>query len=180
MLSTIFILLQIPGKSTPKKLVKTLIYTLGLNLMLRSSEHRMLRPSMFYISDNEEYFTYTEWSSKANPGGLTRKKVKPKVVTVYKNENSVRCPVRLLKFYMEATQMNSNMVDKAFYLKPTIDGFANVPLGQHTIEAYHKSIYEDAGFSGYYTLHGENLLFLSLCIIQCKMLLLKEIPIENE
>lgn len=117
---------------------------------------------MFYISDNEEYFTYTEWSSKANPGGLTRKKVKPKVVTVYKNENSVRCPVRLLKFYMEATQMNSNMVDKAFYLKPTDKSFANVPLGQHTIEAYHKSIYEDAGLSGYYTLHGENLLFLSL------------------
>lgn len=148
---------SILGGDTPKKLVSTLIYVLGVRLMLRSGEHRCLRIDMFRV--DEDSFTYTEWSSKNKPGGLVNKNKKPKIVQVLQLQTddailrARRCPVVLLKKYLSAIR-DKSATENAFYLKPTSDGFANVPLGQHTIEQYAKNIFTTAGFQGYYTLHG--------------------------
>ena len=40
---------NILGMENPKKLICSLIYLLGVNLMLRASEHRLLRVSMFEV-----------------------------------------------------------------------------------------------------------------------------------
>lgn len=37
------------GIDTPKKLLRTLVYTLGVNLGLRAGEHRQLRRGMFEV-----------------------------------------------------------------------------------------------------------------------------------
>ena len=34
------------------------------------------------------------------------------------------------------------------------NGFANIPIGQHTIEKLHKEIFASVNYNGYYTLHG--------------------------
>lgn len=47
------------------------------------------------------------------------------------------------------------MKDEAFYLRPkSSKGYANVPLGQHTIQSYLKNIFIDGGFKGNFTLHS--------------------------
>lgn len=38
------------GKDTPEKLLRSLVYLLGVNLALRTGEHRKLRREMFQVS----------------------------------------------------------------------------------------------------------------------------------
>jgi hypothetical protein len=75
------------------------MYLLGINLGLRSGEHRKLRQ----FGPSDEFFQYTEWASKNNPGGMKRKLVKPKKVKVFRLEDERRCPVVLLNKYLTET-----------------------------------------------------------------------------
>lgn len=41
---------DILGDKTPRQLLRTLIYVLGVNLALRTGEHRLLRREMFQVT----------------------------------------------------------------------------------------------------------------------------------
>jgi len=141
------------GSNSPKQLLNTLIYLLGVRLMLRSSEHRQLRLSMFEIGD--DFFVYNEWSSKNNPGGLLRKNLKPKSVKVVSCEDKNRCPVQFLKMYVQFIRdKKMDVLSKAFYFRSTVNGFSDVPVGENTLQDYLKDTLKKAGYLGYYTLHG--------------------------
>lgn len=112
------------GDSCPKMLLQTLVFLLGINLGLRAGEHRLLRRPMFKVSlkekkeaifvvyhfnilkqiyEDDSRFTFIEWASKNNPGGIRHVNHKPKVVTVFAGKDPQRCPVRLLKKYFSMT-----------------------------------------------------------------------------
>lgn len=57
----------------------------------------------FQISEDESFFKYTEWASKCNPGGVDNVNKKPKEVKVYATTNKNRCPIILLKKYLNMT-----------------------------------------------------------------------------
>ena len=92
-------------KENGKQLVETLVYLFGLHFALcGGKEHRRLRcvnPQivMKYDDQGEKYLEYTEDVSKANAGGLDRRKTKPKVTRAHENPDSSRCIVRLYEKY---------------------------------------------------------------------------------
>ena len=108
------------GEDTPKKLLDTMVYLLGVNFALRSGkEHRSLRTDMFKVVENpicKPYLVYTETGSKNNSGGLHHRTVKNKVVKAFVNiENPSRCIVRLFKKYVNLRPTDA---PHAFYLQP--------------------------------------------------------------
>ena len=78
---------NILGDDTPDKLLNTLVYSLGLNLALRSGrEHRSLKPAMFRLVEpptGKHYLEYTEWGSKNHGGGLKDRRIKNKSVKIF-------------------------------------------------------------------------------------------------
>ncbi len=80
------------GGRSPRALVDTLIYLVGLNFALSSGEeHRRLRHNpdqikVVSLAGQAPYFVYAEDILKANPGGLKSRKVVPKKVVHHANE----------------------------------------------------------------------------------------------
>jgi hypothetical protein len=99
---------EILGSDSPKRLLDTLLYSIGLNFALRAAqEHRNLRVgehSQLTIKtspNNVRYLEYREDVSKCNPGGLNHRKVEPKVTRAYENLlQPERCIVKLFEKYM--------------------------------------------------------------------------------
>ena len=91
------------GSSNPQSLVDTMLYMCRIFFALRSEEHRQLRfhQSHIQLVERQLYLQYTEYISKNRQGGgLKNRKLKPKVVVRYANEqNSERCFIRLFKRY---------------------------------------------------------------------------------
>lgn len=91
------------GTDSPKRLLDTLLYILGLNFALRAAqEHRNLRVgenSQLTIKtapNNVRYLEYKEDLSNCNSGGINHRKVKPKVTRAYENLlQPERCVVKL-------------------------------------------------------------------------------------
>ena len=74
---------NILGDSTPHQLLHTMIYVLGVNLVLRGRlEHRQLQWDNFEGHDN--VIVYREHVSKCNAGGIKGRKMKGKVVEITK------------------------------------------------------------------------------------------------
>ena len=93
------------GDSTPQVLLDTMLYLCGIHFALRSGEeHRSLQLSQFQLvcpTDGTPHLIYTEKYSKNNQGGLQHRKVKPKFVTCYANEQDPqRCLVKLFEKYL--------------------------------------------------------------------------------
>jgi hypothetical protein len=90
---------------SPKRLLDTLLYSIGLNFALRApQEHRNLgvgEHSQLIIkssSNNVRYLEYKKDVSKCNLGGLDHRKVEPKITRTYENlAQPERCVVKCLK-----------------------------------------------------------------------------------
>ena len=97
------------GMGNPEQLVRTVLFMVGLHCTLRAgAEHRSLHSighqSQFqYIFPNSgpRHIIYTEdLGTKTNKGGLMHKKIKPKQVTIFSNEqNHNHCPVCVFYCY---------------------------------------------------------------------------------
>ena len=71
------------GDSTPQALLDTMIFYNGIYFALRSGDdHRQLRFNSSHVEKSEErpYIKYVEDVSKNRPGGIKRRKIKPKIV----------------------------------------------------------------------------------------------------
>lgn len=151
------------GDETPRKLMDTLIYLLGLHLSLRAAkEHRDLafgKDSQLELVDIDgECIKYTERISKNRTFGLKHSSMDPKTTFIYPNKNNPnRCPVRLYKKYISHRPETNNLKgNTAFYLAIIDNPKSNVwykssPLGVHSIETVVKKLMEKSGKKGFYT-----------------------------
>ena len=153
------------GTSDASRLLKTMVYMLGVNFALRAAQdHRNLRwspnPQLQVLrdSENHQFLRFTEDVSKSNRGGLLHKKVKAKVVDAYANEaNPSRCIVAMYNKYLH--HCPDNKPEHAFYLRPLAKPngevwYAAQALGRHKLGDTVKSLCEEAGLGGYRTNHS--------------------------
>lgn len=153
------------GSDSPSKLVNTLVYLIGLNFALRGGqEHRNLRwknsqLQLMNAKDGKCFLRYTEDVSKNNQGGLKHRKIKPKVVDAYENENDrTRCIVTLFKKYVAHCPPEGSRPD-CFYLRPLAKPkgtiwFASQPIGRHKLAKVVEDLCKEAGLGGYRTNHS--------------------------
>ena len=145
------------GDDTPEKLLRTLIYLLGLHLSLRASqEHRDLEygeHSQLALNETkagEKILIYTERMSKNKQFGLRTCNAEPKVTSIHQNmENPDRCVVRLFEKYINhRPEQFGKKGCSAFYLSPmpptqiksdNQQWYKSVPLGIHSIESTTKN-----------------------------------------
>ena len=158
--------LGVLGSNTPKKLIDTILYKVGLCCALRAGkEHRSLRSigcdSQFkfkYDIDGQLYLEYREdVGLKTNKGGLKHTKVLPKVVNIYPDPNPDRCLVRLMQKY--TSLLPTERKCQALYLRPLARvknsvWFCDAPVGINTLQNTVKRLCESAGLQGYYTNHS--------------------------
>jgi integrase len=149
---------NILGEDTPKQLVNTIIYLLGLNLALRGRvEHRQLQWDNFEFKNT--VIIYTENISKTNIGGLRGRKVKGKMVEIHSNETDhLRCPVRLFKKYAALCPGDREM-ESPVYLSPLKKPnktcwYSKIPLGINSISKATTTIMKQHNCEGYFTNHS--------------------------
>jgi hypothetical protein len=95
------------GSGSPRQLVDTLIFHLGLHLALRASqEHRNLlfgsdsQLQFHSSSSGEECLKYIERTSKNKAFGINHSRLEPKVTYIYQSPDQSRCVVNLYKTYI--------------------------------------------------------------------------------
>ena len=135
-----------------------MIFQNGLYFALRSgSEHRNLRNSPCQIQLVEKqgeraYLQYNEDISKNHPGGLKGRKLKPKVVLHYANEeNPDRCFVTLFKKYRSLYPPNAPA--GAFYLTP-LKKPSWYSIGKNKLWKAVGNMCKECGIEGYKTHHS--------------------------
>lgn len=154
------------GDDTPRKLMRTVFYLVGLNFALRAGkEHRDLRygvennPQIKLLRDDsgKQFMRYTEHVSKANQGGLKDRQTRQKVVDAYENTtNSERCIVRLFQLYVSHSPENR---PSAFYLRPLDRPSGNIwyssqAVGRQKLQGIVADICKEGGLLGHRTNHS--------------------------
>ena len=156
------------GEDTPDKLRDTVLFLLGMNILLRVvEEHYYLRRPMpneesqlsFRINgEGVECLVYHEDSvSKTHDGGLNDFRKDRKIVWVYPSENVNRCPVRLVKKYMSLCPKYYKKNN--FYLQgkqrttPT-QWYSCQVVGSNTIGKVVKELMKAAKIEGFFTNHS--------------------------
>ena len=153
------------GSNTPAQLLDTIVFSFGLNFALRAGqEHCNLRRgqlSQLQIKtdqDGARYLLYTEDVSKTNTGGLNSRKVDPKIVRVYEDDECPeKCVVKLYEKYISLCPKSGET--DAFYLRPNkypteSVWFDNIPVGVHRLQDTVARLCKVAGFTGYFTNHS--------------------------
>ncbi|KAK6173752.1 hypothetical protein SNE40_017154 [Patella caerulea] len=153
------------GSDTPKQLLDTIFYLIGLNFALRAGkEHRNLRYgqnsqlSLHTSESGDQYLQYTEFVSKTNQGGLKHQKHKKKVVRAYENlDIPERCIVRLYEKYIRLRP--KTCACDAFYLQPAKlnskeHWYNSIPVGVHTLQNLVKNMCLRGGMTGNFTNHS--------------------------
>ena len=153
------------GEEDPSKLLKTVIYLLGLHLALRGGvEHARLRRPGFDCQitiglddKGRERLVYREDPlQKNNQGGIgTRNSMK--IVYVYGSSNYERCPVRLFKKYCRLLPPPKTC--RKLYLRPKQKPTPSVwycdqSYGNNKVCSTVKDICKEAGFEGKFTNHS--------------------------
>ena len=104
------------------------------------------------------FLCYKEDISKTNQAGLKQRKLVPREVVHYCNEqNPSRCLVRLYKLYNSLSP--PDRPDHAFYLTPLVRPkekcwFKKVPLGHNKLANVVPRLMKSAGIEGYFTNHS--------------------------
>ena len=154
------------GTDTPRKLVDTLLFVLGITCALRAGkEHRSLRSLGFHSqftyhldSDGNHYIQYKEdLGLKTNKGGLKHTKVSPKIVNIYPIANREWCPVAI--FFKYDCKIPFIRKCAALYLRPLAKPkgdvwFADAPIGVNSLQSTVKWLCSEAELKGYYTNHS--------------------------
>jgi hypothetical protein len=148
---------NILGDTTPHQLLHTMIYVLGVNLVLRGRlEHRQLQWDNFEVHEN--LIVYREHVSKCNAGGIKGRKMKGKVVEIHENMNSLRCPIRIFKKYASLCPKDLDPASP-FYLTPLKNysgsmWYGIVPVGVNFIAKATKLMMQRTNIEGYFTNHS--------------------------
>ena len=159
---------NILGEDTPDKLRNTVLFLIGINVLLRAVEehHQLRRPMPFQKSQlNFEHngsgvkcLVYREDSvTKTHNGGLNDMRQERKVVWVYPSENVIRCPVRLVAKYLSLCP--PGYIKKPnFYLKslakPTPKQWYGCQVvGTNSIAKAVKGMMKEAEIKGFFTNH---------------------------
>ena len=136
------------GSATPRQLIDTLVYELGLHLCLRASqEHRDLefgpnsQLSLYHDPNGTKYIQYIERCSKNKSFGIKSASREPKVCRIYPNSvKPERCVVTLYEKYISKRPESHGLKGHlAFYLTPKHNvsndcWYKASPLGVHTLE----------------------------------------------
>ncbi len=157
------------GEETPDTLRNTVMYLIGLTFALRGGkEHRALRNPHFdpqiviKISEKSgmKYLVYTEdVVSKTNQGGLSGRKMKPKVVKAFGNPNPQRDLVRLYQKYVSLCPEEPK--SDALYKYSLSEAkcrpcqwYCDKPVGINSIAKCVSNLMSQAGKTGNYTNHS--------------------------
>lgn len=152
------------GDFNAKLLVRTIHFLNGKNFSLRGGqEHRRLRfkPSQITLHEADgvvPYLKYTEDISKTCQGGIKHRKLAPKIVKHFANNDCPeRCHVRLYKRYMHKSPTDGR--DDCFYLTPLQQPredmwYSRQPIGANTLATFTKEAFTNAGIEGHYTNHS--------------------------
>ena len=158
------------GEDTPCKLRHTVLFLIGINVMLRAvDEHYNLRrdmpgkPSQLSVRLNEfgeKCILYKEDSvTKTHDGGLNDMNRDRKEVWIFPNKNNInRCPVRLILKYLSLCP--KNYVKKPnFYLRTLqkhtpVQWYGEQVVDTQTLSKVIKNLMENAEIEGYFTNHS--------------------------
>ncbi len=157
------------GEESPETLRNTVMYLIGLTFALcGGKEHRSLRNPYFdpqiVIKTSEKsshkYLLYTEdIVSKTNQGGLSGRKLSPKVMKAFGNPNPQRDLVRLYQKYVSLcpTDPKSDALYKYGLTeskRTPRQWYCDKPLGINSISKCVANLMKQAGKSGNYTNHS--------------------------
>jgi hypothetical protein len=142
------------GQDNPKKLNRTLLYLLSINLGLRGGrELRELTVGpdselQLRTLDNCTILEYNEKTSKTNRSGLKDRHVQPKCVTIYPLADSNRCTIQLYKKMIDYRPQNCPT--NALFLQPcpnfsSSKWYRTTPMGHNTLDLSFRSLMEAAG-----------------------------------
>ena len=156
------------GEETPDKLRDTVLFLIGINVLLRAvDEHYNLRRDMpsedsqIQFERNEQgekYLVYREDAvTKTHNGGLRDMRRDRKIVYVYPSNDSNRCPVRLVEKYLNLCPLYNKKPN--FYLKslqkPTPkQWYAEQVVGSATLGKVVKMLMKEANIEGFFTNHS--------------------------
>ncbi len=160
---------SILGEESPDTLRNTVMYLVGLTFAFRGGkEHRTLRNPYFnpqiVVKTSEKsgrkFLLYTEdIVTKTNQGGLSGRKMSPKVVKAFGNPNPQRDLVRLYQKYVSLcpTEPKSD----ALYKYGLVEGkrtprqwYCDKPLGINSISKCVSNLMKQAGKTGNYSNHS--------------------------
>ena len=156
------------GENSPQKLRNTVLFLLGINLMLRVvDEHYHLRREMptecsqlqfRKSSEGIRCLVYQEdCVSKTHDGGISDRKSDRKEVWIYPHINPERCTIRLVEKYLSLCP--PYYVKNNFYLqclqKPTPkQWYGQQVIGVHTISKVVVQLMKEAKIEGFFTNHS--------------------------
>ena len=156
------------GEDKPEKLRNTVLFLLGINLLLRAvDEHYYLcremptERSQLQFECNESgthclVFHEDSWS-KTHNGGLKDMKCDRKVVWVYPNPNVKRCTVRLLDKYLGLCPRyysKSNLYLQALQKPKPNQWYGEQVIGSNNIAKIVTKLMEEANIPGLFTNHS--------------------------
>ena len=156
------------GESTPVKLRNSVLFLLGINLLLRAvDEHYQLRHEMPTEKSQLQFernsngtkclvFREDSWT-KTHDGGIKDMKAERKIVWIYPNPNVTRCTVRLVEKYLSlcpAYYTKSNFYLQALQKPKPNQWYGEQVIGQQTISKIVSKLMEEAKIEGFFTNHS--------------------------
>ena len=142
------------GDTSPKSLQRAVFFYIGKHFCIRGGdEQRSLGPSQFLYSENPDWFTYVEYGSKNNSGGLAQLRKENKCVHCYSLPSKApRCLVHLLDLYLSKLPQYAFQKD-IFYcwpkLKTPVEGpwYDTVAVGHNKLSYTVKEMCEEANIA---------------------------------
>ena len=156
------------GEDSPEKLRNTVLFLLGINVLLRAVEEHyyLCRPSEFEPSQisferndkGVKCLVYREdMVTKSHDGGLNDMRRDRKIVWVYPSSDEWRCPVRLVEKYLSLCppiSKRSNFYLQSLQRPSPKRWYSNQVVGQNSIGKVVKEMMRAANIEGFFTNHS--------------------------